>query len=79
MIQDRFMKTSEVVHLTGLSISTITRMEKRGEFPRRVKLARYRVGWPESAIEEWFYGKIKSCAKSDAAIVSIENLTHQKI
>lgn len=39
--------------LTGLSPSTVARMEEKGLFPRRVTLSPGRVGWMRDAIEAW--------------------------
>lgn len=39
--------------LTGLSPTTVWRMEKRGQFPRRVTLSSGRVGWMRAEIEAW--------------------------
>jgi prophage regulatory protein len=43
----------ELEKMLSLSISTITRMEKRGEFPRRRQFGVGRVGWILSEIEQW--------------------------
>ena len=34
-----------VCHLTGLSKSTIYRLERQGSFPKRIKLSERRVAW----------------------------------
>ena len=39
--------------LTSLCKSTRWRMERRGEFPKRVKLSPGRVGWRQTDIEAW--------------------------
>jgi prophage regulatory protein len=43
----------KVLELTSLSRTTRWRMERRGEFPKRVRLSPGRVGWPQAAIEAW--------------------------
>ena len=43
----------EVMKRTRLSRMTIYRLERRGEFPRRVQLSPNRVGWHDDLIEEW--------------------------
>jgi prophage regulatory protein len=44
----------EKVHeLTSLSRTTRWRMERRGEFPKRVRLSAGRVGWRQADIEAW--------------------------
>ena len=39
--------------LTSLSRTTRWRMERRGEFPKRVRLSPGRVGWRQAEIEAW--------------------------
>jgi prophage regulatory protein len=42
-----------VEELTSLSRTTRWRMERRGEFPRSVRLSPGRVGWRQAEIEAW--------------------------
>jgi prophage regulatory protein len=49
----RILREREVKYLTGLSRVTRWRLEKRGEFPKKVKLTERCVGWPEAEIMEW--------------------------
>lgn len=51
--QLQMLKVRDVVRLTSLSRPTIYRMVKRGEFPRQIKLSKYRVAWRFSEIEAW--------------------------
>jgi prophage regulatory protein len=44
---------SKVEKLTSLSRTTRWRMERRGEFPKRVRLSPGRVGWRQAEIEAW--------------------------
>jgi len=37
----------------GLSRTTIWRLQRRGQFPRQVRLSPNRVGWLESEINAW--------------------------
>ena len=39
--------------VTSLSRTTRWRMERRGEFPKRVRLSPGRVGWRQADIEAW--------------------------
>ncbi len=43
----------KVEELTSLSRTTRWRMERRGEFPKRVRLSPGRVGWHQADIEAW--------------------------
>jgi prophage regulatory protein len=43
----------KVEELTSLSRTTRWRMERRGDFPKRVRLSPGRVGWRQEEIEAW--------------------------
>ncbi len=43
----------KVIKKVDLSAVTIWRMERRGEFPSRIKIGHRRVGWVESELDEW--------------------------
>jgi len=42
-----------LLELTNLSYTTIYRMMKRGEFPRRVQIGSRAVGWHRHEVDEW--------------------------
>jgi prophage regulatory protein len=44
----------------GIAYSKVSlwRLEKRGEFPKRVPLGRGRHGWAEHEIDEWISSRI---------------------
>ncbi len=48
-----FIKRSECVALTGLSLTTIWRLEQAGSFPKRRKLSAGRVGWLHEEVIQW--------------------------
>ncbi|MCU7833680.1 MAG: AlpA family phage regulatory protein [gamma proteobacterium symbiont of Taylorina sp.] len=39
--------------LTGLSDSTIWRLEKKGDFPKRRKITARLVGWLKTEVDAW--------------------------
>lgn len=39
--------------VTGLSTTTIWRLEKRGKFPQRIQLSDNRTGWFADEVEAW--------------------------
>jgi predicted DNA-binding transcriptional regulator AlpA len=49
----KLLRTAEVCRLTGISESTIRRLEHRDEFPKRVKISRGTVGWKSDEISAW--------------------------
>lgn len=51
--QVRILKQPEVSRNTGLSRSSIYRLEALGQFPLRVKLSEAASGWRSDEIEQW--------------------------
>jgi prophage regulatory protein len=47
------LRTAAVIQLTGLSRTTLWRLERQGEFPARVRLGLNSVGWLEEEIARW--------------------------
>ena len=58
--RDRIMRTDECEHMTGLSESTIWRLEQQGEFPQRRRISKHAIGWLESEIQKWIRGRAKA-------------------
>lgn len=52
-LPDKIIRTKEVQELTGLSRTSIWRMERNEEFPARVQLSAGSVGWRLSEVEHW--------------------------
>lgn len=50
---DLILRANDVHRLTGLSRTTIWRMERKGQFPARVPLSAGSVGWRKSEVEQW--------------------------
>ena len=51
--QINVVRYSEVVGMTGLSRTTIWRLERAGKFPQRLRLSSNRVGWYQNEVEKW--------------------------
>jgi prophage regulatory protein len=49
----RFIRFTAVRDRTGLSRSTIWRLERRGAFPKHKRLSTNAVGWLEQEIDQW--------------------------
>lgn len=48
------IRRNQLRHITGLSLATIDRLRKRGDFPPAVSLTGAQaVGWLAEAIQEW--------------------------
>lgn len=56
----RLLKPKTVAEITGLSRSTICRLEQKGQFPKRVWLTSYRTGFVESEVLQWVSDKIEN-------------------
>ncbi len=46
----RYPQLKQIIHL---SRTTIWRMEKKGEFPKRIQLSPRSVGWRMSELQTW--------------------------
>lgn len=49
----RVLNSNEIMEKTGLSKTTIWRLERAGNFPQRINLSNRRTGWPEEEIDAW--------------------------
>ena len=52
-VNDRIIRKPELRGITGLSASTVIRMERVGRFPQRVALSPMAVGWRFSDVQTW--------------------------
>jgi prophage regulatory protein len=56
--QIRFLRFPTVRARTGLSRSTIWRLERDGAFPRHRRISRNAVAWVEDEVAAWMRSKI---------------------
>lgn len=49
----RLLRFSEVQAKVGLSRTTLWRLERENQFPKRKRIGKNSVGWLESEIDEW--------------------------
>ena len=52
-----FLTIKEVSNILGISVSTINRLIKRGEFPDKKKLSSRRFAFMKVEIQEWIDSK----------------------
>ena len=52
-MEERILRGPAVERRTGLSRTTVWRLEKKDKFPRRIQLSDNAVGWLESEIDLW--------------------------
>ena len=55
----RLLRFAVVRERTGLSRSTIWRLERRGEFPHHRRLSANAVGWIEEDVSDWIWTRAK--------------------
>ena len=49
----RFLRRPEIEERTGLSAMHISRLERAGAFPKRVRLGPNSVAWVEKEVQDW--------------------------
>ena len=52
-----FLNIKEVSELLGISVSTINRLIKNGDFPKKIKLSPRRMVFMKREIDEWIARK----------------------
>ncbi len=55
----RIMRLPEVMHVTGLSRSSIYNLAKLNKFPSPIKLTERASGWESDSIFNWIKSRIK--------------------
>ena len=64
---DRILRDAELRERVGLGRTTIWRMERAGEFPRRRQIGGNIVGWLSSEVDEWIESRPVADAVASAA------------
>ena len=58
------IRKREVLRRTGLSDTTIWRMERAGDFPARVQITEAgAVGWFEDEVDRWVHDRVRGGGK----------------
>lgn len=52
-LPDRYLSWPTVRHITGLSRTTVWRLQRAGTFPRAAHISPGRVAWRESEVTAW--------------------------
>ncbi len=58
----KLLRCETVLERTGLSRTTLWRMERRGEFPKRVHLTSNLVAWLEDEVVAWIRSRRNGAA-----------------
>lgn len=62
--QERFLRLPEVLHLCGLSRSTVYDLISQNAFPRQISLGGKNVAWAHSEITAWMADRIAARNRS---------------
>ncbi|EBQ4754245.1 AlpA family transcriptional regulator [Salmonella enterica subsp. diarizonae] len=71
-VHERFIRLPEVMHLCGLSRSTIYDLISREAFPKQISLGGKNVAWAQSEITAWMTDRI-------TGDLSIDSLSAQQM
>ncbi|WP_336795307.1 AlpA family transcriptional regulator [Erwinia aphidicola] len=66
-VQERFMRLLDLIHVCGVSRSTIYNLISRSAFPAQVSLAGRNVAWPASEVSAWMNARIAARGQEHAA------------
>jgi prophage regulatory protein len=59
MLPTKLLRFTDVRERTGLSRSTVWRLERRGAFPKHIKVSANIVAWLEQDVVEWIRSKAR--------------------
>lgn len=65
---EKILRSPALIHMVGLSRTTVWRLEQAGNFPARRKISSGTVGWFESEVLAWVAArkKVKSNTNLDS-------------
>jgi predicted DNA-binding transcriptional regulator AlpA len=67
-----FVSVDEVQEITGLSRTTLWRLERGGRFPGRVQLSERRVAYPAPAVQAWLDSRPVGVLAQPAALAEFQ-------
>ncbi|MGH8580606.1 MAG: helix-turn-helix transcriptional regulator [Gammaproteobacteria bacterium] len=59
-MNDRILRLSSVLEITGLSRSTIYSLVAKGVFPKQIKLSEKASGWLDSEVSAWIDSRVQA-------------------
>ncbi len=71
---ERLLRFKDILILTGLSRSTIGRLERQNLFPSRRQLGSRSVGWMEREVIEWIHSRETKLSGNLEAVEEVESL-----
>jgi prophage regulatory protein len=64
------LRHPQVLRITGLSRTTLWRLERQGRFPKRLRLASNSVGWLDADIQRWIESRPRGTGSGTDTAVS---------
>lgn len=61
------LRLPDVQRITGLSRSSVYRLEATGDFPKRIRLSERAIAWRENELLEWIDNRPRAEAANQAA------------
>lgn len=62
-----FLSRKDICRLTGMSITTLWRLGKSGDFPKPVRLSPRSVKWPKTVIYDWLTSKMREAGHAETS------------
>ncbi|MFZ4580085.1 MAG: helix-turn-helix transcriptional regulator [Myxococcota bacterium] len=66
-MQPAILRRRDVCQVTGLSYSSIWRLELAGRFPSRIRLSPNSVGWRATEVDAWVRDRVRVVAGPEAS------------
>jgi prophage regulatory protein len=73
------LRLPEVIGRTGLSRTTLWRLERNGQFPRRIYLSRNSVGWDRDEVSRWLANRPRGLSVSASPGKAVLGATEEKL
>ena len=74
----RILRSPEVQSRAGYSGMHLSRLEKAGKFPKRIKLGPNSVGWLEEEVDDWIAQKMAARDEEEASKVKAAEAETEK-
>ena len=68
-LAQRIIRKTEVLDLVGLSDTTLWRLEKTNDFPKRLRLGGNSVGWHEGEVLAWIKNRPRCAEEAEESAI----------
>lgn len=73
----RILRRSEVEAATGLRKSRLDELERRGDFPQRVRISARATGWRSDEVEQWIASRPRASEVDADSSERLRATSHQ--